>query len=56
MILTPEYNCNIQKLKEYIVVLEEDFNAQTAYMACRDADLVRFANDEYARWEQGQGC
>jgi hypothetical protein len=27
-------------------------NVQAAYMACKDADFVRFAKDEYAKWEQ----
>ncbi len=64
-ILTPEYNCNIQKLNDYVVVLEEGLaargessqdtmmNVQAAYMACKDADFVRFAKDEYAKWGQG---
>jgi hypothetical protein len=64
-ILNPEYNCDIQKLNEYAVVLEEGLaargeasqdtmmNVQAAYMACKDADFVRFAKDEYAKWEQG---
>jgi hypothetical protein len=64
-ILNPEYNCDIQKLNEYVVVLEEGLaargessqdtmmNVQAAYMACKDADFVRFAKDEYAKWEQG---
>jgi hypothetical protein len=28
-------------------------NVQAAYMVCKDADFVRHAKDEYARWEQG---
>jgi hypothetical protein len=28
-------------------------NVQAAYMACKDADFVRFAKDEYGKWEQG---
>jgi hypothetical protein len=64
-ILSPEYNCNIQKLNEYVIVLEEGLtargessqdtmmNVQAAYMVCKDADFVRHAKDEYARWEQG---
>jgi hypothetical protein len=64
-ILTPEYNCDIQKLNEYVVVLEEGLaargeasqdtmmNVQAAYMACKDADFVRHAKDEYGKWEQG---
>jgi hypothetical protein len=28
-ILTPEYNCNVQKLNEYVVVLEEGLAAKT---------------------------
>jgi hypothetical protein len=64
-ILTPEYNCNIQKLNEHVVVLEEGLaargkssqdtmmNVQSAYMACKDADFVRHVKDEYVRWEQG---
>jgi hypothetical protein len=64
-ILTPEYNCNIQKINEHVAVLEEGLHARgetsqdtmmnvnTAYMACKDADFVRHAKDEYGRWEQG---
>jgi hypothetical protein len=64
-ILTAEYNCDIQKINEYVIVLEEGLtargemsqdtmmNVQAAYMVCKDADFVRHANDEYARWEQG---
>jgi hypothetical protein len=64
-ILTPEYNCNIRKLNEYVIVLEEGLaargeashdtlmNVHAAYVACKDADFVRHAKDEYARWEQG---
>jgi hypothetical protein len=64
-ILSPEYNCYIQKLNEYVVVLEEGLvargealqdtmmNVQAAYMACKDAGFVRFAKDEYGKWEQG---
>jgi hypothetical protein len=64
-ILTPEYNCDIQKLNEYVVVLEEGLaargeasqdtmmNVQAAYMACKDADFVQHAKDEYSKWEQG---
>jgi hypothetical protein len=64
-ILSPEYNCDIQKLNEYVVVLEEGLaargeasqdtmmNVQAAYMACKDTDFVRFAKDEYRKWEQG---
>jgi hypothetical protein len=64
-ILNPEFNCDIQKINEYVVVLEEGLaargeistdtmmNVQAAYLACKDADFVRFAKDEYARWEQG---
>jgi YHS domain-containing protein len=64
-ILTPEYNCDIQKFNEHIVVLEEGLaargessqdilmNVQDAYMACKDADFVRHAKDEYSKWEQG---
>jgi hypothetical protein len=51
-ILNPEYNCNIQKLNEYMVVLEEGLaacgeasqdtmmNVQAGYMACKDEDFV----------------
>jgi hypothetical protein len=65
MILTPEYNCNIQKINDYVVVLKEGLtarrelsqdtmmNVQTAYSVCKDADFVRHTKDEYARWEQG---
>jgi hypothetical protein len=28
-------------------------NVQAAYMACKDTDFVRFAKDEYRKWEQG---
>ena len=64
-ILSPEYNCDIQKINEYVVVMEEGLaargeasqdtmmNVQAAYMACKDADFVRFAKDEYGKWEQG---
>jgi hypothetical protein len=64
-ILSSEYNCDIQKLYEYVVVLEEGLaaqgeasqdtmmNVQAAYMTCKDADFVRFAKDEYGKWEQG---
>jgi hypothetical protein len=64
-ILTPEYSCNIQKINEYIIILEEGIHARgessqdtmmnvnPAYMACKDADFVRHAKDEYGRWEQG---
>jgi hypothetical protein len=64
-IRTPEYNCDIQKINEYVVVLEEGLaargessqdtmmNIQAAYMECKDADFVRHAKDEYGRWEQG---
>jgi hypothetical protein len=64
-ILTPEYKCDIQKLNEYVIVLEEGLtargessqdtmmNVQAAYMVCKDADFVRHAKDEYSRWEQG---
>jgi hypothetical protein len=63
--LTAEYNCDIQKLNEHVIVLEEGLtargetsqdtmmNVQAAYMVCKDADFVRHAKDEYARWEQG---
>jgi hypothetical protein len=64
-VLTAEYNCDIQKLNEHVIVLEEGLtargetsqdtmmNVQAAYMVCKDADFVRHAKDEYARWEQG---
>jgi hypothetical protein len=64
-ILTPEYNCDIQKINEYVVVLEEGLaargessqdtmmNVQAAYMECKDANFVRHAKDEYGKWEQG---
>jgi glucan-binding YG repeat protein len=64
-ILTAEYNCEIQKINEHVIVLEEGLmargetlqdtmmNVQAAYMVCKDADFVRHAKDEYARWEQG---
>jgi hypothetical protein len=64
-ILTPEYNCNIEKINQYVVVLEEGLaargetsqdtmmNVSSAYMVCKDADFVRHAKDEYSRWEQG---
>jgi hypothetical protein len=60
-ILTPEYNCDIQKLNEYVIVLEEGLfacgeasedtmmNVQAAYMVCKDADFVRHAKDKYAK-------
>jgi hypothetical protein len=65
MILSAEYNCDIQKINEYVIVLEEGLtargetsqdkmmNVQAAYMVCKDADFVRHAKDEYARCEQG---
>jgi hypothetical protein len=28
-------------------------NVHAAYVVCKDADFVRHAKDEYARWEQG---
>jgi hypothetical protein len=52
-ILSPEYNCDIQKINEHIVVLEEGLHARgeasqdtmmninAAYMVCKDADFVR---------------
>jgi hypothetical protein len=64
-ILTPEYNCDIQKINEYVILLEEGstargessqdtmMNIQAAYLVCKDADFVRHAKDKYARWEQG---
>jgi hypothetical protein len=64
-ILTAEYNCDIQKINEHVIVLEEGLtargetsqdtmmNIQAAYMVCKDADFVRHAKDEYAKWEQG---
>jgi hypothetical protein len=64
-ILTPVYNCDIQKLNKYVVVLEEGLfargeasqdtmmNVQAAFMVCKDADFFRHAKDKYARWEQG---
>jgi hypothetical protein len=64
-ILKPEYNCDIEKLNEYVVVLEEGLaargevsqdtmmNVQAAYEVCKDAAFVRHTRDEYSRWEQG---
>jgi hypothetical protein len=64
-ILDEEYACDIQKINEYVVVLEEGLaargessqdtmmNVHAAYMSCKDADFVRHAKDEYAKWEQG---
>jgi hypothetical protein len=64
-ILSAEYNCDIQKINEYVIILEEGLtargetsqdtmmNVQAAYMVCKDADFVRHAKDEYARWDQG---
>jgi hypothetical protein len=64
-ILSPEYNCDIQKINEHVVVLEEGLHARgeasqdtmmninAAYMVCKDADFVRHAKDEYGKWEQG---
>jgi hypothetical protein len=52
MILTPEYNCNIQKINDYVMVLEEGLaargellqdmmmNVQTAQLVCKDADFI----------------
>jgi hypothetical protein len=63
--LIPEYNCDIQKINEYVVVLEEGLHARgetsqdtmmninSAYKVCEDADFVRHAKDEYGKWEQG---
>jgi hypothetical protein len=51
-ILTPEYNCDIQKINEYVIVLGEGLtargetsqdtmmNVQAAYMVCKDEDFV----------------
>jgi hypothetical protein len=51
-ILEPEYNCNIEKINEYTVVLEEGLaargelsqdtmmNVQSAYAVCKDAAFV----------------
>jgi hypothetical protein len=64
-ILSDEYNCNIEKINEYVVVLEEGLaargeasqdtmmNVQAAYEVCKDATFVRHTRDEYSRWEQG---
>ena len=64
-ILTDEYSCNIEKINEYVVVLEEGLaargetsqdtmmNVQAAYEVCKDAVFVRHTRDEYSRWEQG---
>jgi hypothetical protein len=64
-ILTDEYSCNIEKINEYVVVLEEGLaargessqdtmmNVQAAYEVCKDATFVRHTRDEYSRWEQG---
>ena len=64
-VLTPEYGCNIQKLNEHVVVLEEELtargetsqdtmmNVHSAYLVCKDAEFVRHMKDKYARWEQG---
>jgi hypothetical protein len=64
-ILSPEYNCNIEKINQYVVVLKEGLaargetsqdtmmNVSSAYMVCKDADFVRHVKDEYSRWEQG---
>jgi hypothetical protein len=32
---------------------ETMMSVQAAYMVCKDADFVRHAKDQYARWEQG---
>jgi hypothetical protein len=64
-IMDPEFSCDIQKINEHVIVLEEGLaargessqdtmmNVHAAYMACKDADFVRHAKDEYAKWEQG---
>jgi hypothetical protein len=64
-ILTEEYNCDIEKINEYVVVLEEGLaargessqdtmmNVQAAYEVCKDAAFVRHTRDEYSQWEQG---
>jgi hypothetical protein len=64
-ILTDEYCCNIEKINEYVVILEEGLaargessqdtmmNVQAAYEVCKDATFVRHTRDEYSRWEQG---
>jgi hypothetical protein len=64
-ILSVEYNCDIHKINEYVIILEEGLtargetsqdtmmNVQAAYMVCNDTDFVRHAKDEYMRWEQG---
>jgi hypothetical protein len=64
-ILKEEYNCDIEKINEYVVVLEEGLaargevsqdtmmNVQAAYEVCKDAAFVRHTRDEYSRWEQG---
>jgi hypothetical protein len=64
-IRTPEYNCNIEKFNEYVVILEEGLAArgemsfdtmmhvQAAYQTCKDAEFVRHTKDEYSKWEHG---
>jgi hypothetical protein len=64
-ILTDEYSCDIEKINEYVVVLEEGLaargessqdtmmNVQAAYEVCKDAAFVRHTRDEYSKWEQG---
>jgi hypothetical protein len=64
-ILKEEYNCDIEKINEYVIVLEEGLaargetsqdtmmNVQAAYEVCKDAAFVRHTRDEYSRWEQG---
>ena len=63
--MTPEYNCDIQKINQYVVVLEEGLaargeasqdtmmNVHEAYIVCKGTEFVRHAKDEYAKWEQG---
>jgi hypothetical protein len=64
-ILKEEYNCDIEKINEYMVVLEEVLaaqgevsqdtivNVQAAYKVCKDAAFVRHTRDKYSCWEQG---
>ncbi len=66
-ILSDEYNCNIEKINEYVVVLEDEclvatrgealqdtmMKVQSAYKVCKDTTCVCNTRYEYSQWEQG---
>jgi hypothetical protein len=54
-ILNPEYNCDIQKLNEYVVVLEEGLAArgEASQDTVMNVQASYISKDEYAKWEQG---